>query len=235
MCLPELTESKLPSMPAMKKVSATTTKAMVQVLDPAGRIFEPGEDGVLHDSGCNVYDPNNKDETGGILGKLTSKNIIKHGWNQYHDYSKDFNFMQMILKNRPRDYIGRMFKKRFNDGVIYDGRVLSYNKQTKWWRVQYSDGQIEEFDEEDMKNHVINKQTEGIEETPPQSGGHTISIPADSPVKETATTQERNDVSVRKENEEDDGIQPLHSDSLTCPNNSMMMNTKEEQIFKCKS
>ena len=66
--------------------------AHVQMLDPNGRIFLPGQTGDFEDTGKNVYDPTNEKEEEGALGILSEAKPIPNGWNQCKDHAKDDNF-----------------------------------------------------------------------------------------------------------------------------------------------
>jgi hypothetical protein len=163
--LPELADRGRVERMAVKGVSnkAPTASAFIQMLDPAGRIFEPRKEGDFEDTGRTVYDPQNKNKSEGALGMLTSENILGNGWNQYPDHTKDPNFQKMLLINRPRDFVNRLFTKIFNDGKPYEGRITSYNKKTKYWTAQYPDGDVNEFNIEDMELHVIGKRPMDVE------------------------------------------------------------------------
>ena len=87
--------------------------ACVQMIDPNGRIFLPGQTGDFEATGTNVYDPTNEKEEEGALGILSEAKLIPHGWNQCRDHTKDDNFQQMLLMNRPKEFVGRLFNKVF--------------------------------------------------------------------------------------------------------------------------
>jgi hypothetical protein len=112
--LPELADRGRVERMAVKGVSnkAPTASAFIQMLDPAGRIFEPGKEGDFEDAGRTVYDPQNKNEPEGALGTLTSENLLGNGWNQCPDHTKDPNFQKMLLINRPRDFVNQLFTKK---------------------------------------------------------------------------------------------------------------------------
>lgn len=61
-------------------------------------------------------------------------------------------------KKRPRDekegLVGHKIAKRFGDGVIYYGSVISYNNEDEYWKVKYEDSDEEEFDAEEIEKYL---------------------------------------------------------------------------------
>jgi hypothetical protein len=81
--------------------------------------------------------------------------------------------------SRPKEFVGRIFNEVFNDEGTYPGRVSSHNKKAGFWKVQCTDGGIEEFNVADMVNYVVRG---GMEPTQPASKkvhGHTATPPAE--------------------------------------------------------
>eukprot|EP01044_Picomonas_judraskeda_P008544 COSAG03_NODE_983_length_5114_cov_18.281555_3_plen_119_part_00 len=51
--------------------------------------------------------------------------------------------------------VHRLFEKY---GGVYRGWVLSYDDETKWWKVQYEcDATAEEYDKDDMESYLIRR------------------------------------------------------------------------------
>ncbi len=64
-----------------------------------------------------------------------------------------------INKKRSRDqekdaYIGAKIAKKFGDGVVYYGSVVSYNDEDKYWKVKYEDSDSEEFDADELQMYL---------------------------------------------------------------------------------
>jgi hypothetical protein len=174
--LPELAEREHVSLPAVTKVQTgdMPTQSFVQIIDPGGRVFDTNSAGDFVDTGRNLYDPQNKSETSGVLGLLTTPNILKNGWNNYHEHAQDENYQKMLLVNRPRDFVSRTFTKVFNDGNEYHGQIKSHNKSTGFWRAQYHDGEKEELGMLDMVHYVVQGKKDPILPTPPLTRGHEV-------------------------------------------------------------
>jgi hypothetical protein len=85
----------------------------------------------------------------------------------------------MLLMNRPKEFVGRMFDKVFNDGGTCPGRVTSHNKKTGFWKVQHADGDIEEFNVTDMVNYVVRGRVEPTQPASKKVHGHTVTSPAE--------------------------------------------------------
>jgi hypothetical protein len=188
--LPELAERDRVQMPAVTGVKQSNSGAgFVQVLDPAGRIFAPNNDGNFQDTGQNVYDPDNKEEKAGALGLLTSASILKNGWNNFSNNEGNANFLKMTMATRPHDFIGSIFNQDFEDGITYAGRVLSYNKLKKWWKVQYSDGMKADFDDDDIVHYVINKKSTPIPDQDGHPRGHNMATAVPPLSKDAEQTQ----------------------------------------------
>ena len=53
--------------------------------------------------------------------------------------------MARTLVQNPESYVGLAVSRKFNDGVVYDGNIVSYYDPKQFWRVTYPcDGQEEE-------------------------------------------------------------------------------------------
>ena len=78
-------------------------------------------------------------------------------------------YLPKIPGNVTESYIGCECHRLFTEyGGIYRGKVLSYDDDTKWWKVEYScDKAAEEYDVDDMENFVI-RYVEG--KSPPDGG-----------------------------------------------------------------
>ena len=53
--------------------------------------------------------------------------------------------------------IGKAVQKRFSDGIIYDGKVVSYDHKKKWFKVVYSDGDAEEMRIDELEPFLLQK------------------------------------------------------------------------------
>ncbi|KAG7372043.1 hypothetical protein IV203_018186 [Nitzschia inconspicua] len=53
-------------------------------------------------------------------------------------------------KISPKQYIGSRIAKKFEDGIVYYGKVKKYNARKKWWWIEYDDGDHEEMDAKDL-------------------------------------------------------------------------------------
>jgi len=61
------------------------------------------------------------------------------------------------IKKRPREketnrYVGARIAKRFDDGVVYYGSVISYNDE--YWKIKYEDSDEEEFDIDELNKYL---------------------------------------------------------------------------------
>jgi hypothetical protein len=112
--LPELAERGRVERKAVNGVrNEAGDSAHVQMIDPNGRIFLPGQTGDFEATGKNAHDPTNEKEEEGALGILSEAKLIPRGRNQCRDHTKDDNFQQMLLMNRPEEFVGRLFNKVF--------------------------------------------------------------------------------------------------------------------------
>ena len=93
---------------------------------------------------------------------------------------------EMLLVNAPSDFVGRTFTKMFNDGIEYEGRIISFNKLNGFWKVQYLDGQKEDFDFADMEQYLIEKSGEEKEPEKEQ-------LREKEPEKEETTEKQQNE------------------------------------------
>ena len=165
--LPELAQCVTNLGPPSTKVEhhSVDPKPFVHILDPAGRVFKADPNGTFEHTGRSIHD--NADESDGFLSDLNKKGIVQDGWNDTPTHNRDYNYQVMVLANRPRDFIGRCFEKGFTrsaTGIIelHSGRVYSYNQKDVLWRVQYGDGQTEDFDAKDIIHYVIEQKTTDI-------------------------------------------------------------------------
>jgi hypothetical protein len=168
--LPELAQHASNTGPPSTEVNTSNldVKPFVHILDPAGRVFKADPNGKFHHTGRNIND--NSDETKGFLKDLSDKGIIQDGWNDTPTHNREYNYQIMVLANRPRDFIGRCFDKNFlrSNGAFetHTGRIFNYNQKDAFWRVQYEDGQQEDFDAKDIIHYVIEQQTSDINTSP---------------------------------------------------------------------
>jgi hypothetical protein len=146
-------------LPVNEVLKTGEPNAIVQLLDVNGRMFQPDINGEIINTGHNIYNELDNEESKGILGDLSKRGILKGGWNGHKNEEEDYNYQILLLTHRPREFCGKYFKKQFNKG-IYQGQVKSYNKKTKLWKVQYTDDDNEEFDMQQIIAHVIDKKTE---------------------------------------------------------------------------
>ena len=61
--------------------------------------------------------------------------------------------MTRTLVERPRGYVGVAVQKKF-DGTIYQGDIIDYCDHKQWWRVEFKDGDFEDWSVPDMKKWV---------------------------------------------------------------------------------
>ena len=161
-------------------------------------------------------------------------------------HNRDYNYQVMVLANRPRDFIGRCFEKGFTrstTGIIelHSGRVYSYNQKDALWRVQYGDGQTEDFDAKDIIHYAIEQKTIDIKNGQVGKTGNTNASyeigssslepnPGEKPLAEnsgcnyTPESLFSKDDGSTVENEDQEVIKPKspdHGETFSC-------------IFKCK-
>ena len=61
--------------------------------------------------------------------------------------------MVRTLVQFPESYVGLAVSRKFKDGVVYDGKIISYYDPKQFWRVMYPcDGQEEDWAVPEMKN-----------------------------------------------------------------------------------
>ena len=65
--------------------------------------------------------------------------------------------MKLKTNQLPESYIDMKVRKKFNDGKIYDGEVIKYDKKIKWFMINYFDGDAEEVNLIELKIKVIYK------------------------------------------------------------------------------
>ena len=164
--LPELAQHASNEGPPSTEINTSNidVKPFVHILDPAGRVFKADPSGAFQHTGRNIHDE--PDEANGFLNDLNKKGIIRDGWNDMPTQNREYNYQIMVLANRPRDFIGRCFDKNFllSDGrsETHTGRIFNYNQKDAFWRVQYGDGQTEDFDAKDIIHYVIEQRTTDI-------------------------------------------------------------------------
>ena len=61
----------------------------------------------------------------------------------------------LLAKELPDDYIGMKIKKKFNK-TIYNGKVKSFDKKNRWFKIKYDDGDEEELDLKELKELLYN-------------------------------------------------------------------------------
>jgi hypothetical protein len=159
--LPELAQCTAMQQPPSTDVSTVNIndpQPLVHIMDKAGRLFQANPEGKFEHTGQNMYeyDGENSDETSGFLKHLTDNKITKDGWNDMPFQKRDYNYQVQQMANRPRSIIGQHFEKLFRD-KLYAGRVINYNQKTKLWKVQYGDGDNEEFDAKDITHYIIER------------------------------------------------------------------------------
>ena len=179
--LPDLLDSTYHQPPPVEGIQSSgipDPKPFVHILDPNGRVFKPDEDGRF----CPT------DDNKGFLHTLTQQHILPHGWNDTDDITADYNYQVMLLSNRPRDFIGRTFDKMFMVQVAgsyvpecHTGRIVNYNQLKKFWKVKYSDGDAEDFDQQDVLHYVINKMTSNIKDLPKLGDNPTVETTQNAP------------------------------------------------------
>ena len=168
--LPELADVVYHQPMAVEGVthsSTTNPQPFVHVLDPKGRIFKPDIDGRFQPSGSHVFPTDNSSEQNGFLNVLTGEGVIGHGWNGAEDHRKDYNYQITLLCNRPREFIGRTFEKCFDHHgtpQLYNGRIINYQSKSGFFKVQYDDGEKEDFDNRDVIHHIIDGNSANLNE-----------------------------------------------------------------------
>ena len=64
---------------------------------------------------------------------------------------------QPVPRTRSTTYVqepvGTIVRKRFNDGKFYEGEVTKYNPINKYYTIKFVDGDIEEYDQQEMKKY----------------------------------------------------------------------------------
>jgi hypothetical protein len=63
--------------------------------------------------------------------------------------------MTRTLVERPRGHVGVAVQNKF-DGTIYQGDIIDYCDHKQWWRVEFKDGNFEDWSVPDMKNGCLN-------------------------------------------------------------------------------
>ena len=61
--------------------------------------------------------------------------------------------MSRTFVNDPLSYCGKNVTKRF-DGEPYKGKIIGYSDQNQWWRINFQDGDVEDWSVADMKKWV---------------------------------------------------------------------------------
>jgi hypothetical protein len=94
-----------------------------------------------------------------------------------------------LLVNRPKQFVGRVFRKIFENNQTYAGRDISHNNLTQFWKVPFSAGDKEDSDVTAMVHYVIDENPSFLH---PQKGkpthGHQISAPVEPKPTEVPTT-----------------------------------------------
>ena len=80
---------------------------------------------------------------------IAKDELLKDG---LKSYIGDYNFSQL-----PEAYIGMKIKKKFNDGKFYNGIVKKYDEKSKWFKIEYLDGDKEELNLNQLKKVLVVK------------------------------------------------------------------------------
>ena len=73
----------------------------------------------------------------------------------YHDDSVVVSEEDCNAGMQQKYEIGTTVQKEFNDGVIYSGTVTEFNPDTKFYRVVYSDADVEELTEKEVSDLLL--------------------------------------------------------------------------------
>ena len=57
----------------------------------------------------------------------------------------------------PEACINMKIRKKFNNGILYDGIVENYDKKNKWFKIKYTDGDEEEMNLNELKKVLMVK------------------------------------------------------------------------------
>ena len=79
---------------------------------------------------------------------IAKDELIKDGLKNYID---DYESLQL-----PESYIGMEVKKEFNK-KFYNGIVKKYDKKSKWFKIEYLDGDKEDLDLKELKKILVVK------------------------------------------------------------------------------
>ncbi|GAX18479.1 hypothetical protein FisN_2Lh136 [Fistulifera solaris] len=67
--------------------------------------------------------------------------------------SSNRNTNQLHADQSPTDFIGQRITKSFDQGY-FDGTIISYDEDAKYWKVQYDDGDKEDFDYDEVTESI---------------------------------------------------------------------------------
>ena len=80
---------------------------------------------------------------------ILKDDLIKDGLENY------INEYELSLL--PGAYINMKIRKKFNNGILYDGIVENYDKKNKWFKIKYTDGDEEELNLNELKKVLMVK------------------------------------------------------------------------------
>ena len=110
-----------------------------------------------------------------VIEKIVSKKTRKDGTRMYkvkykgQKAEKDYNdekdlrdkgfgdYIDAYEASQPENYINMKVKKQFNDGKFYNGIIKKYNKKNKWFKIEYSDGDEEDLNLDELKKVLVNR------------------------------------------------------------------------------
>ena len=64
---------------------------------------------------------------------------------------------QRAVQRKQKYPAGTRVTKRFEDGNVYGGLVVGFDKSTGWYRIEYEDGDEEEMNEREVKKHLVKR------------------------------------------------------------------------------